>query len=291
LCYNVYHGILTMSTYYSTLRIAPDASLAEIEAAYVKQLERYSPTLVENMDAELQKVAVERSAELQHIYAVLSDQERRRQYDISIGITPRSTTAQTPARRSLSPREQIYAIGGAVVALILVASIWLLTGRNNEQTRAMGEVNRPAPAIDLPTLDGGQIDLASFRGQVVLVNFWGTWCEPCRREMPALQSAYDQLRNEGFQVIGVNLADDEATNGTGVEEIREFVRQYGVTYPNGLDTEGSVTNAYRVFPLPTSFFIDAQGNIRYVHVGELNLEDIQARFKQLQEEAMALSAQ
>jgi cytochrome c biogenesis protein CcmG, thiol:disulfide interchange protein DsbE len=282
-----------MSTYYSTLRITPEATTAEIEAAYMRQLERYDPTMVANMDAELQAVARERSAELQHIYAVLSNPERRQQYDISIGIAPRSAAAaQVQAARKLSPREQLYAIGGAIVALLLVASIWLLTGRTgDQQARAMGEVNRPAPAIDLTTTEGGQINLAEFRGQVVLVNFWGTWCEPCKREMPALQAAYEQLNAEGLQVVGVNLADDEATNGTQIEEIQEFLRQYGVTYPNGLDTEGSVTNAYRVFPLPTSFFIDAQGNIRYVHVGELSLDDVTARFNQLKQEAMALSVQ
>jgi cytochrome c biogenesis protein CcmG, thiol:disulfide interchange protein DsbE len=282
-----------MSNYYTILGVAPDASLAAIEAAYLRQVERYSPALAEGIDPELRQIAEARIAELQQLHTVLSDAERRRQYDVSQGFVeavPR--IAQLSAKRSLSVREQLYAAGGALLALICIAGIWVITGRGaTEEPRAMGEVNRPAPAIALPTLDGNQLDLSAFRGQVVLVNFWGTWCEPCRREMPALQSAYTQLRDQGFMVIGVNLTDDEMTNGTPTETIRAFIEQYGVTYPTALDIEGKVTNDYRVFPLPTSFFIDAQGRIRYVHVGELSLDDVTARFNQLKGEAMALSTE
>ncbi len=282
-----------MSNYYTILGIAPDASLVAIEAAYSRQIERYSPVLVAGIDPELQRIAEERTAEFQRIYDVLRDVDRRRQYDVSQGfVKAELRAAKLSAKRSLSTREQIYAIAGALLALALVAGIWIFTGRGDtEALRAMGEVNRPAPAIALPTIDGKQLDLSTFRGQVVLVNFWGTWCEPCRREMPALQSAYTQLRDQGFTVIGVNLTNDEMTNGTPTETIRAFIEQYGVTYPTALDIEGKVSNDYRVFPLPTSFFIDAQGRIRYVHVGELSLDDVTARFNQLKREAMALSTQ
>ena len=282
-----------MSNYYTILGIAPDASLVAIEAAYSRQIERYSPVLVAGIDPELQRIAEERTAEFQRIYDVLRDVDRRRQYDVSQGfVKAELRAAKLSAKRSLSTREQIYAIAGALLALALVAGIWIFTGRGDtEALRAMGEVNRPAPAIALPTIDGKQLDLSTFRGQVVLVNFWGTWCEPCRREMPALQSAYMQLRDQGFTVLGVNLTNDEMTNGTPTETIRAFIEQYGVTYPTALDIEGKVSNDYRVFPLPTSFFIDAQGRIRYVHVGELSLDDVTARFNQLKREAMALSTQ
>ena len=154
----------------------------------------------------------------------------------------------------------------------------------------MGEVNRPAPAFSLQTVAGDRISLTAYRGKVVLVNFWGTWCEPCKRELPALQAANERLGAKGLAIIGVNLTDDEKLQGVSEDGIRQFVAQYNLTYPIALDREGSVTNAFRVFPLPTSFFIDAQGQIRYVHVGELTLDDVTARFTELQREGLALGA-
>jgi cytochrome c biogenesis protein CcmG, thiol:disulfide interchange protein DsbE len=180
---------------------------------------------------------------------------------------------------------------GALVALALVVGIWVFTGRSTDvQGQAMGEVNRPAPTFSLQTLKGDTVDLKAYQGKVVLLNFWGTWCEPCKRELPALQVANERLGDQGLVIIGVNLTDDERLQGRSEEDIRTFVAQYNLTYPIALDRNGSVTDAFRVFPLPTSFFIDAQGRIRYVHVGELTLKDVTARFTELQREGLAPGA-
>lgn len=272
-----------MSNYYTLLGVDPTADQQGIAAAYSRQRERYDPERVRELDGELRQVAEQRTSELTRAYQVLADPVRRRQYDVSIGLAPAGESASDAARRrTLSPRERGYAIVGAVAALVLVAAIWLLTGRDaGVQGAAMGEVNRPAPAFTLPALGGGTVDFASYSGQVVLVNFWGTWCEPCKREMPALEAAHQRLGDQGLAVIGIDLANDELSRGSSEEQIRAFVEQFGVTYPIALDTDGNVTNAYRVFPLPTSFFIDGQGHIRYVHVGELTLDDVVARFDEL----------
>jgi thiol-disulfide isomerase/thioredoxin len=275
-----------MNTYYSLLGVATDADQTTIEAAYQQQRARYSPERVAEMDDELRVLAEERTAALDRAFSMLADSQRRQHYDVSIGLTAVERLSAPPAQRGLSSRERWYAVGGALVALVLIASIWLLTGRTaQDEVRAMGEVNRPAPALALDTLGGGSIDLANYRGQVVLLNFWGTWCEPCRRELPALQAAYDELNGQGLMIIGVNLTDDELVNGENEADIAAFLAQYGVNYPTALDREGTVTNAYRVFPLPTSFFIDGNGQIRYVHVGELTQEDVRARFNELKMEA------
>ncbi len=279
-----------MGSYYTLLGVEPGASLEELEAAFRRQSERYNPELVADLDPELRRLASERSAELERAYAILSDPARRRQYDASLGGTGQE--AQAPAaRRSLSSRERNFAIIGAVAALALVATIWVLTGRDTgTQAAAMGEVNRPAPAFAVPALAGGTVDLSTYKGQVVLLNFWATWCEPCKRELPALESAHNELGDQGLAVIGVNLTDDELTQGRDQAAIKAYLEQYGVTYPVALDIEGEITNAYRVFPLPTSFFIDGEGHIRYVHIGELTLADVQARFLELKEEASASRA-
>jgi thiol-disulfide isomerase/thioredoxin len=154
----------------------------------------------------------------------------------------------------------------------------------------MGEVDRPAPTFEVPAVAGGSVNLEAYKGKVVLLNFWGTWCEPCKRELPALETAHQQYGDQGLVVIGVNLTDDELAQGRNEEAIRAYLAQFGVTYPVALDMEGEITNAYRVFPLPTSFFIDGEGRIRYVHIGELTLDDVQARFLELKEAASAARA-
>jgi cytochrome c biogenesis protein CcmG/thiol:disulfide interchange protein DsbE len=281
-----------MNTHYTLLGVEPEASHETIAAAYQQQRGRYDPERVTNLDPDMHKVAVERTAELERAYAILSNPERRRQYDISIGIVSATdTSARARARRQLTPREIQISIGGAVLALVLVTTIWMLTGRNaSVQSQPMGAVDRPAPAFTLETLDGDSLSLSAYRGQVVLVNFWGTWCEPCKRELPALQAANERYGDKGLTIIGVNLTDDEQTQGQSEEDIRNFVEQFNLTYPIVLDRDGSVTDAFRVFPLPTSFFIDAQGQIRYVHVGELTLDDVTARFTELQQQGLVRSA-
>lgn len=279
--------------YYTLLDIDPDADATAIEDAYRRQAERYNPARFDDGDTELRQLAVNRSAELQRAFAVLSDPEQRRRYDASIGRISDQTGAavregsQQQRRAGLTPREWLMALGVAVLAIGLLAGIWLLTARDTPESVAMGETMRPAPAIELAQLGGGQVSLADYRGQVVLVNFWGTWCEPCRREMPALQSAYTQLKDQGFTIIGVNLTRDEGSYGNSEADVQRFIADYGVTYPIGMDYSGEVTNAYRVFPLPTSFFIDPDGNIRYVRVGEVTVEDVVTRFEQLRGEETA----
>ncbi|MFQ3661033.1 MAG: redoxin domain-containing protein [Chloroflexaceae bacterium] len=263
-----------MSTLYALLGVEPDASQEAIERAYAQQRVRYAPEHVAELDPELQRVAAERSAELERAYRILADPDRRRQYDSSL------EAAKAPGKapqRGLTPRERGFAIAGALAAVALIALFWVLTGRNAApQGQAMSEMNRPAPLFVAPTLDGGTVRLEDYRGQVVLLNFWGTWCEPCKRELPALQAAHEQLGRDGLAVIGINLTDDEKLQGRSETQIQAFLNQFGVTYPIALDLEGSITNDYRVFPLPTSFFIDPEGTIRYVHIGELTLADVQA---------------
>jgi peroxiredoxin len=282
-----------MTSYYSLLGTEPDAGSDAIESAYQRQRERYSMERVAGMDEDIQHTARQRLEEIERAYAVLSDPQQRQEYDAQLGIVSAdgSAAASQPkaskqrTRQSISRREAWYAVGGIVVALVLVAVIWALTDRSD--IPAVGEVNRPAPSFTLPELRGGEVDLDEYRGQVVLVNFWGTWCEPCRRETPALQTAYEQLRDEGFVVIGVNMTEDEFVQNNDEDDIRAFADQYNVTYPIALDMEGEVSRAFRVYPLPTSFFIDPEGTIRYMRVSEITADEVVALFNQLKQEPTA----
>jgi peroxiredoxin len=119
-----------------------------------------------------------------------------------------------------------------------------------------------APDFTLDTLDGNQVTLSELRGRIVVINFWATWCLPCREETPALEKAYKQYKDSDAVILGVNL-----TNQDLVRDVESFVQEFGLTYPILLDREGSVGYLYQVNGLPTTFFLNREGVIRTVLVG------------------------
>lgn len=277
-----------MDTYYTRIGVDPTASQEEIETAYQRKRDSYSTERVADMGDEFRHTAQQRLAELEEAYQTLSDPQQRHAYNQRIAGIPATEPARNSPQRPPASRERWFAIGGAIVGLLLVGVIWFVTDKTQADAPAAPAVHRPAPDFTLATPDGQEIRLSDYHGKIVLVNFWGTWCDPCIRELPALQSAYAQLEDEGFVVIGVNLFDNEQSQNHTEEDIQAFIEDKGITYPVVLDTHGNVTDSYRVFPIPTSFFVDANGNIRYVLPRELTAEEITAWFTELKQETMAL---
>lgn len=136
------------------------------------------------------------------------------------------------------------------------------------------EVGALAPDFTLENLDGELVSLSDFRGQNVLVNFWATWCGPCREEMPAIQARY----NRGdFAVLAVDF-------GESAERVSGFLAEINVDLPVLLDLEGAVQELYRVRGYPTTFFIDRSGVIRFFHIGQMSAADIDSFLRQLDEQ-------
>lgn len=124
-----------------------------------------------------------------------------------------------------------------------------------------GDAGVPAPAFETATFDGETISLAALRGKVVLVNFWATWCPPCRQEMPSFERVWRERRDDGLVILGLS------TDRIGADAVRAFVSERGYTYPIGM-AGYEVTHAFggaRV--LPSSFLIDRTGNIRHEITG------------------------
>ena len=166
--------------------------------------------------------------------------------------TARFSTGCYPARAT-----------GLTAALLLLA-VCIATA--NAAPPAPWEVeglrDRPAPGFSLPTLpEAGAKSLADYRGSVVLINFWATWCGPCRREMPALNRLADRYRKQGLSVLGIALDDDPAV-------VRAFIRRLGVRFTILHDPGQQVASRYKVFAYPTSFLLDRQGIVRAVYLGE-----------------------
>jgi peroxiredoxin len=127
-------------------------------------------------------------------------------------------------------------------------------------------VGGPAPEITLKDLQGQEVKLSDLRGKIVLLNFWATWCKPCKEEMPAMQASYDKLRDQGLVVLAVNELED-------TEKVIEHVRKHGHTFPVVMDHDNVVANRYGVVGLPVSFLVDRQGIVRERVSGSLLTED------------------
>jgi len=128
--------------------------------------------------------------------------------------------------------------------------------------------NGPTPLLDLTDQRGIHHTLTAYRGRVVLVNFWATWCEPCREEMPALQALQNKIGQERFVVLAVNY-------GESPEKVQQFVNTLPVDFPMLLDRHTEAAKAWQVRILPTSFVLGQDGRIRYGAVGILDWGDAQ----------------
>ena len=131
----------------------------------------------------------------------------------------------------------------------------------------IGEI---APDFTLPSLNGGEIRLSEFRGQAVWINFWASWCEPCRIEMPLLMAAFDGYREDGLVILGLNVTEQDT-----LDAVNSFVDEFHVSYPIVLDEQGHLTNdSYKLIGLPMSVFIDRAGVVKRMVVGAVSEDEI-----------------
>jgi cytochrome c biogenesis protein CcmG/thiol:disulfide interchange protein DsbE len=145
-------------------------------------------------------------------------------------------------------------------------------------TRSGGEeagwrASRHRRSADRPS-DGETISLADLRGSPVIVNFWGPSCIPCRDEFPLFKEKLAEARGDGFTVLGVLMSDPP-------EPARDFVAEYGATWPTVIDPDGAIKDAYLTLARPTSYFIDADGVLQSIQIGELRAEDFDRQYAQI----------
>lgn len=152
-----------------------------------------------------------------------------------------------PARRGLGI--------GSIVLLIGVALTVLVIGIRLVQQQQGQPLQGPAPDFTVTTFDGQQFTLSEQRGKVVVINFWASWCGPCRTEAPAFESLWRQYKDKGVRFLGITFADDP-------QDSQEFMAQYGMTYPSAADGHSDISKGlYRIQGVPETFVIDKQGNV------------------------------
>lgn len=127
-------------------------------------------------------------------------------------------------------------------------------------TASAGELSGPAPGFTLQTLDGKKVSLSDYKDHVVMINFWASWCGPCREEMPLLNEIYETYKKAGFVLLGINLDDDAAA-------AEAFLKKTPVVFPVLSDPSGKVADKYKNQAMPSSYFIDRTGNLAYLHQG------------------------
>lgn len=140
-----------------------------------------------------------------------------------------------------------------LTALCLLLSSWLASANARE-------LSGPAPDFTLVTREGETVQLADLKGKVVMINFWASWCAPCRQEMPFLDEMYKDFKRAGFVLLGVNLDQNSAA-------AEKFLADVPVTFPVLMDPKGDVAKLYNNRAMPSSFFVDREGQLAYLHMG------------------------
>ncbi|MBW8349567.1 redoxin domain-containing protein [Bacillus sp. IITD106] len=137
------------------------------------------------------------------------------------------------------------------------------------------------PDFELTTLDGEKVRLSDFNGKKVILNFWATWCPPCRAEMPHMENFYKKNAEKmNVEIIAVNLTAEER-GGNGPEKVKKFIEEYGITFHVPLDETGEVADKYRIIPIPTSYLIGTNGVVQKKILGPMDEEMMMKLVKDL----------
>lgn len=161
-----------------------------------------------------------------------------------------------------------------IVIMILLVGVGFVVFQNLASSKELIRIGKKTPDFTLETLDGKQIRLSDLQGKGVLINFWATYCENCIVEMPAIDRQYQKYKDQGIEVLGVNIRENYAT-------VSGYVRQLGVTFPILMDRSGEVTKQYQIGALPHSIFLAPDGTVKNIYIGEMNEPIIEKFFKSI----------
>jgi len=153
-----------------------------------------------------------------------------------------------------------------IILLLIALSAFSSAQQAGKGLTKLSEIS-PAPDFLLTDLDGNQHRLSDYRGQVLIINFWATWCPPCRDEMPSMQRAWEQLEKEDILMLGINVGEDE-------DVIFQFTANYPVEFPLLMDRDSKTIDQWPVNGLPTTFVVDPKGEIVYRAIGGREWDDL-----------------
>lgn len=192
------------------------------------------------------------------------------------GTTPEIDVHASSRWRGARPKRRLLVTGMVLLAVFVAVGIWqAASAPPSDRTGALvGPTGQSAPAFSLPNLSrpGEHLSLAAFRGKLLVLNFWASWCVPCRSEMPLLETAY---RAQHGRVAFLGIAANDAPAAA-----RAFAAEVHVTYPVVSDSSGAIATRYGVFGLPTTVFVSPSGKILGRHIGELYARTLREALKE-----------
>lgn len=155
----------------------------------------------------------------------------------------------------------------AFLLLLMLAAIIYTLYLNFFRDKTVVSVGSTAPNFSLETLQGERVELKDFRGKGVFLNFWGTWCKPCEKEMPYMEQEYRNFKDQGVEILAVNIGESNLV-------VSKFVDRFDLTFPMLMDKKSAVTELYGITPIPTTFLIDKNGKVLKVITGSMTQKDV-----------------
>lgn len=164
-------------------------------------------------------------------------------------------------------KKQRLVIRTIILLLLGAAVVYTLYANFTKDDNKKVAVGKQAPDFVLTDMNGEKHRLSDYEGKGVLLNFWATWCKPCEREMPYMDTQYQKTKDEGIQVLAVNIGESDVV-------VNEFIKRHKLSFPVLNDKNQEVLTAYGVDPLPITFLINKEGQVVKIHTGEILNEDV-----------------
>jgi len=182
-----------------------------------------------------------------------------------VAETQPAEIAAAPEKHGISTM-LFFVVGAGLLALLAFGLFTPQPGRP--------QAGEPAPGFSLALFDGDQVSLHDLRGQIVVLNFWASWCLPCREEAPELEKAWQIHQAEGVRFLGVTYKDAAGAS-------QNFIQEHGITFPNGVDAKSQISRAYGVTAVPETYIIDREGKVAWLHLGQVDADMLAEQLAQI----------
>lgn len=174
----------------------------------------------------------------------------------------------------MEKKKKRFYMRSVILSVLVVAIVFTIYSNLTKEKTAVLQVGDNAPDFALIDMNGEKHQLSDYKGQGVFLNFWGTWCKPCEREFPLMDKHYQDYKDQGLQILAVNIGESNFA-------VQKYVDRKGLTFPVLIDGNKSVMETYNINPLPTTMLVNPEGKIEKIITGEMSDEAIKSHMEQI----------